>query len=238
VRYFYNGQAVWVTQTDNFTTEGMVFWGSIYAHNVWAAVLEKSWLQFCYEYKPTLWNEQTLTTSYSYSTLRSGGFSDYALSYLTGDNSVEQVVAGHSSRSDWCGSVFNKLAADFSQGAAITFGSNSFATGSYGLPTLVSGHEFFVLGFDPVNKEVELGNPWGDRNSLDYNAIFWISMSELHGNSWNYFTVADSYGASVQSSFGKLTSAMATNTADFPGAITATVPVQPLLQPTVQWIQP
>ena len=206
VRFFYNNQPIWISETNLFANYGALGGEESISHNYWGAALEKAWLYYDYYVLGDRKDSQDVTyNSVSYKVAEYGWSKD-VLQSLTGKQAVDFWKYEH--RSDWNSTLFNTLSADFAEGKAITFGFDADqadpldAVSVDGKVTLVTHHEYFVLGFDDTNHTVELGNPWGDdptKTDQYWKPTFWVNMDDLGSHDFNFFTVCDIGSVGVQS---------------------------------------
>jgi hypothetical protein len=190
--YGADGAPIYVTVNDQLSDIGS------FGTNIWPSVIQTAYAE---AQQQGLITGKTGATNNSLTTIGNGGVPSAALEAITGASEIETFVAGTDgwTSSEFTGSstytnspttvlpnksngsILSDVAADLLVGDDVVLGSETHATDSSGNKTLVAGHAFSVVGYDPSTQMLELRNPWGaGSGSSNFDEYFEASLKDLH----------------------------------------------------------
>ena len=190
IRFFINGQPVYVTVNSQLADGGTIFND---APDLWASLVEKAYAQL------QTGGEVTGNPDYndgnSYTSIGNGGVPLDALEEVTGAPSLAYFYARGSS---WSLADFNAglgetgassglssatvasaLAGDLAAGYDVILSSNTNATDASGLTTLVADHAMSIYGYDSATGNLDIRNPWGSAAGQTWDTTFEASLATL-----------------------------------------------------------
>jgi hypothetical protein len=186
VRYYVNGVAEYVTVDNELTDEFNT------GTDIWASLAEKGYAQLQASGVVT---GNTINYGNSWSTIGNGGYPEYALEEITGASQITDFVANgrswetfvynsslnetSSSTGSSTATVLKTLIADLAAGDDLVLSSNTNATASNGMTTLVADHALSIYGYDSSTGMLEIRNPWGTMAGQYWETTFEVSLATL-----------------------------------------------------------
>jgi hypothetical protein len=186
VRYYVNGVAEYVTVDNELTDEFNT------GTDIWASLAEKGYAQLQASGVVT---GNTINYGDSWSTIGNGGYPEYALEEITGASQITDFVANgrswetfvynsslnetSSSTGSSTATVLKTLIADLAAGDDLVLSSNTNATASNGMTTLVADHALSIYGYDSSTGMLEIRNPWGTMAGQYWETTFEVSLATL-----------------------------------------------------------
>jgi hypothetical protein len=194
VRFYLDGMADYVTVNNFFPTFTSTYSGAVaanYSPNIWAAVIEKAFVELNQE--PDLLPGHTSGNIYSLIDSSSIG---NALTTLTNCGSISFNATSYT-LNQWS-LVMNVVKTDAISGSVIAFGSYENTYNSKGQDLLVSGHAFSIVGYDSATNDFVVRNPWGTVSGQNWVTQFEVSATDLFNDqAIIYVSTVTNSGATV-----------------------------------------
>lgn len=187
VRYYVDGVAEYVTVDDELTSDFNI------GTYIWASLAEKAYAQL--QAGGVITGNPSFNYGNAWSTIGNGGYPEYALEEVTGASQITDFVANGRSwqtytynssltetsftSSSSTATVLATLVADLAAGDDLILSSNTDATDSNGMTTLVSDHALSIYGYDSSTGMLEIRNPWGTMVGQYWDTTFEVSLATL-----------------------------------------------------------
>ena len=189
IRFFVDGSAEYVTVNNSLADGGTIFNN---ATDIWASLVEKAYAQI---QASGIITGNTVNDGNSFSTIGNGGFPEDALEEITGASSITDFDASGSSWSQYVyndalatqlatlglttASVLATLISDLAEGNDAVLSSETNATASNGMDTLIADHAMSIYGYDSTTGDLEIRNPWGTESGQYWETTFEVSLAAL-----------------------------------------------------------